>query len=361
MAFVSSHALGGGSERYLELLLDNLEPGWIASVAVLQEGPFVERLRESGRPVDVVPTPERAGMLAAALPLRRALVRARPQVVHANGVKAALAAALATAGTRLPVLWLKHDFSWDGPLARMLAWRCRRVVAVSGAITTTFGPRLQHKVEVVPNGIPDLARDPEGSAAVADLVGEDGPVVLHVGRLHPAKGQLELVEAAPEVLRHRPDARFLMVGGQDPTQLAYGRTVRTRVAELGLQRAVTFAGHRDDALRLMSGADVMVLSSVPDERGAGKEACPFALLEAMSVQLPVVAYAAGGIPEVLGDCGRLVPEGDRASLAQAVADLLECGPERVRAATCARDRVRRRHDLEATVAAMRVAYRETAA
>ncbi len=74
-----------------------------------------------------------------------------------------------------------------------------------------------------------------------------------------------------------------------------------------------------------------MLPSVPDERGAGKEACPFALLEAMAVETPVVAYAAGGIPEVLGDCGRLVAEGDRDALAEAIAELME-DAERARAA-----------------------------
>jgi glycosyltransferase involved in cell wall biosynthesis len=361
VAFVSSHALSGGSERYLELLLGELGREWARAVVSLEDGPFVTRLRALGHDVEVVPTPARLGILPAAWRLRRALLRRRPQLVHANGVKAALVAVLATPGTGIPVIWVKHDFSWDGPLARVVAWRCALVVAVSGAAAATFGRRLRGRVRVVPNGIPDYARDSGGRRAVAELVAAaDAPVVALVGRLHRAKGQLELVEAAPTVLARRPDARFLLLGADDPNQPGYARAVRSRIAELGVGAAFTLAGHRDDPIRVMSGCDMVVLPSVADERGGGREACPFALLEAMSVEAPVVAYAVGGIPEVLGDCGRLVPEGDRAALADAIVALLAREGERERAAACARARVRERHSLERAVDAMRRAYLEVA-
>jgi glycosyltransferase involved in cell wall biosynthesis len=362
VTFVSSHALRGGSENYLELLLERLEPEWVRGVVVLAEGPFVERLRSLGYAVEVVRTPARAGILPAALRLRHVLLRRPPELVHANGVKAALVTVLATVATGIPVLWVKHDFSWDGPLARFVAARCRSVVAVSGAITATFGPRLSRRVRVVPNGIPQYTRDREaGRAVIAELTGStEAPAVLLVGRLHPAKGQIELVEAAPRVLERRPDVSFVLLGDDDPTQPAYAAGVRRRVSELGIEESIILAGHRSDALNVMSGSDVVVLPSVPDERGAGREACPFALLEAMAVQTPVVAYAAGGIPEVLGDCGRLVAEGDRVALADAIVDMLEDEDGRRRTVECAHERVRTRHSLEAVVEAMRAAYREAA-
>jgi len=363
VAFVSSHAHGGGSERYLELLLGELGPDWIASVVALQEGPFADRLRELGYPVRVVPTPARAGIVPAAWRLRRVLLRDRPAVVHANGVKAALSAVLATRFTRIPVIWVKHDFSWDGPLARVLGATADEVVAVSSAITTTFGPRTRGRVRVVPNGLPavDADRD-EARRRVDAVVGGDpgAPVASLIARQHPAKGQIELIEAAPEALRREPRLRFLLVGGEDPTQAEYAALLRRRVDELGLAGAVTFAGHRSDALELMAGSDVVVLPSVPDERGAGKEACPFALLEAMAVGTPVVAYAAGGIPEVLESCGRLVTEGDRAELAEAIAGLVGDAAAARELSSCARERVRESFRLERTVEAMRERYRALA-
>ena len=144
VTFVISHALSGGSERYLELLLDHLAPAWVHGVVSLQDGPFVPRLRASGFEVEVVETGPRLSMLASALRVRRLINRDPPAVIHANGVKAALVAALAR--PRAPVLWVKHDFSWDGPLAALVARRCARVVGVSAAVTETFGAGLRERV-----------------------------------------------------------------------------------------------------------------------------------------------------------------------------------------------------------------------
>jgi glycosyltransferase involved in cell wall biosynthesis len=363
VAFISSHAYTGGSERYLELLLGELGEEWVNGVVSLAEGPFVERMRELGQRVDVVPTPARAGMVPAAWRLRRVLKQRRPDVIHANGVKAALMAAMATPGTGIPVLWLKHDFSWDGPLARAVAARCDAVVAVSGAITKVFGARTMRKVSVVPNGIPDLWRERGPGRALLErelgAVAGD-PLVVLVGRVDRAKGQLELVEAAPRALEAAPRARFALIGGDSVAEPQFAREVERRIEELGLSERVVRLGHRGDALDLVSGADLLAIPSVPDDRGAGREACPYSLLEAMSLGTPVAGYADGGIPEVLGDTGRLVAPGDRAALGTAIGELLNDEDERERLARAARERVLERNRVDAMAHAMRERYAELA-
>src|SRR5436309_2695212 len=131
VTFVSSHARLGGEENYLLRLIDALGPAWVRNVICLEDAPFVERLREHGIRTDVIPTGPRVGIVSSAFGLHRALRSARPDVVHANGVKAAVVAALATTGLRVPLIWVKHDFSWDGLLARWVARRCTQVVGVS--------------------------------------------------------------------------------------------------------------------------------------------------------------------------------------------------------------------------------------
>jgi glycosyltransferase involved in cell wall biosynthesis len=363
VTFVSSHAETGGSEHYLELLLGSLDPGWVGGVVALADGPLVGRLRALGLSVQVIETPARLGVLPAALKLRRVLLRQRPAVVHANGVKAALVTVLATPRTGVPVVWVKHDYSWDGWLARGVARRSRQVVAVSEAVTATFQGRLRRRVRVVPNGIPSYSVDrAAGRARLAQLLGQGphAPAALLVGRLHRAKGQLELVEAVPKVLELRPDTRFGLLGGEDPYHRDYAVLVRRRTAELGLDHAVSVLGHSDEPLSLIAGADLVVVPSVPDERGAGREGCPFALLEAMAVGTPVVGYASGGIPEALGACGELVEEGDRAGLAAAIVRVLNDADLRAARAACGQERVRERHRLDAMVEAMKERYRAAA-
>ena len=66
----------------------------------------------------------------------------------------------------------------------------------------------------------------------------------------------------------------------------------------------------------------------------GREGFPYVGLEAMAVGTPVVGYAHGGLPEMLGECGLLVPPGDRAALRHAILDVLENEAERDRLAGC---------------------------
>src|SRR5688572_6316070 len=159
VAFVSSHATLGGSEHYLELLLGALGPSWRCAVLALADGPFVAQLEAAGVPVTVIATGRRAGMLRSAVRLRRALRAASPAVVHANGIKAALVATLASLAGGPPVVWVKHDYSRDGRLTRFVGRRCRRIVGVSTAVTESLGGELADRIRVVPPGLPDRAVD----------------------------------------------------------------------------------------------------------------------------------------------------------------------------------------------------------
>lgn len=362
VAFVSSHAQLGGSEGYLELLLERIDPRWVAGVVVLQNGPFVERLRARGLEVDVVTTPARAGMLPAALRVRRVLSAQRPGLIHANGVKAALLTAVASVGTGVPVLWLKHDGTLDGPLGRLIARRARRVVGVSASVVAAFGSRLESKIDVVPNGVPEPEVD---RAAARRLVVDlhegpsDAPVVLVVARLDPAKGQQDVIEIASGIRARWPEARFLFAGGEDRAHPGYGARLRGRVLALGLNDAVRFLGYRDDAVALIAGADVLVVPSQPGARG-WHEGFGLVGVEALWVGTPVVGYADGALPEVLGDSALLVAVGDREKLSQSILAVLEDGELRADLIARGRQRARERYDVDDWVAALQRQYRTTA-
>jgi glycosyltransferase involved in cell wall biosynthesis len=72
----------------------------------------------------------------------------------------------------------------------------------------------------------------------------------------------------------------------------------------------------------MAGSDVVVVPSVLDDAHGWREGFGLVPVEAMQAGTPVVAYASGALPEVLGDAAVLVPEGDRVALARAIADVL---------------------------------------
>ena len=362
VTFVSSHAQLGGAERYLEAVLRHLEPEWVRSVVSLQDGPFVDRLKAAGHdPVVIHTSGSPPAILAASWRLRSVLRRHRPAVVHANGVKAALMCALAGPGLGVPLVWVKHDFSWDGPLARVIARRCTEVVGVSRAVTEDLAARV--RVSVVPPGLePRAVEGASGRALVRRLMGApaQAPVIVLMGRLHPVKGHHEVLAALPQLCERVPDVRVAFVGGEDPNHRAYAADLRRSVNEAGLDGVVRFLGYQEDGFEVLAGADVVVIPSVRDERGMGREGLSMVALEAMAAGTPVVAYGHGGLPEAVGECGRLVAAGERRALADAVADLLTDTTLADRLAECGRRRVHELFSLDATVEAMKGRYREVA-
>jgi glycosyltransferase involved in cell wall biosynthesis len=363
VAFVSPHALPGGAERYLELLMGALGPEWIAGAVTLQPGELVGRLQVAGHSVQVVPTGTRLGILTGAMRLRRALRALEPDVVHANGIKAALVAGIALAGTRVPIVWVKHDFAWDGRLGRLTGLLCRRIVGVSEAVTEALGPRLRARVRVIPNGLPPVTADAGAGRRRLEEMLECGPqarVVLALGRIHPVKGTLDLVRAAATVNAERPSVCFALVGVEDPGEPAYPPLVRREIARLGLEGVVRLLGHRDDALDLVAGADVLAVPSGPPGTPLRGEGFGLVALEGMAVGTPVVAYSAGALPEVLGDCGLLVTPGDTQALAKAIVRALDDTALRSDLARRGRARVAERFSLARVVEEMRACYLDAA-
>jgi glycosyltransferase involved in cell wall biosynthesis len=359
VAFVCDHADLGGAEHNLEVLLGTFDPGWIGVVIVLEEGPFVDRLRSQGYRVEVVPTGRRLGILPGAVRLRRALRRGQPAVIHANGVKSALLSVLATAGWRVPIVWLKGDLAFDGWLGRWIARRCSQVVGVSRTVVETFDGMDGDRIHVIHNGVPDIQADRDrGRELVGELVapGADSDVVVISGRLTPGKGQLELVEASPAILARHPGVLFAVLGAEDSFSPGYEARVRERAAELGVAGAFHFVGSLppDEATRFVSGCDLLVAPSIRDGRWA--EGFGLVGVEALAVGTPVVAYDSGALREVLEPCAVIVPEGDRSGLAEAVVYVLEDPDERRRIVDCGQDRVTRDFSVERAAGAMTERY-----
>ena len=361
VSFVSSHAQLGGSEKVLENILAGVDPSWIHDIVSLQDGPFVERFERYGATALLHTRGNKTSILRNSLRLRRRLRKTRPDLVHANGLKAALMAVVATLGTETPILWLKTDTSFEGRIARAVASRCGMVVGNSRAVVET----IDHlpNVEVSYPGVEPPAPLPSGArtSLLSELgIDEHAQLVVLAGRLHRTKGHSELLEALPEVLVAHPEALALLVGPVDPSQPSYSEELRKRAGELEVEDRVLFLGHRDDVREVIAVSDVLVVPSIVDDRGTGKEGFGLVAVEALLAGTPVVAYAHGSLPEVLGDAGLLVAPGDRSGLAQAVNRLLSDPSLRSRLTAAGKERGRG-FSLERFVADMQQYYRRVAA
>jgi glycosyltransferase involved in cell wall biosynthesis len=125
---------------------------------------------------------------------------------------------------------------------------------------------------------------------------------------------------------------------------------------LGLSKAVSFLGYRNDVDSLMASSDVVVSAS-------SYEALSRSLLEALALERPVVAPFVGGIPEVIrnGETGLLVPPGDPSALAAGILQLLNDPNLAQRLASAGRKFVGEHFSLKVQASALAGLYRETIA
>jgi glycosyltransferase involved in cell wall biosynthesis len=133
---------------------------------------------------------------------------------------------------------------------------------------------------------------------------EDAIVCFTSARLVPVKGHRYQIEAMKQ-LKQSPvwsKLYFVWAGNSDGSYRALERELREAVRELGVSDRVKLIGQRWDILDLLDASDIFILTSL------GDAAPSFAVMEAMAKGLPVVASAAGGIPEGLGDTGKLLPD-----------------------------------------------------
>jgi glycosyltransferase involved in cell wall biosynthesis len=164
------------------------------------------------------------------------------------------------------------------------------------------------------------------------------PVVGMAAYLTHLKGQHLLLEAVARLGRR--DLVVELAGGTYHKDEHYESQLRARAARPDLAGQVRFLGEVPDAVERMRSWRVVAAPSLQPETGG------LAVLEAMSIGVPVVAADHGGPAETLGDAGVLVEPGDIGALARALARLLDDDALRDKCAFAGRERIEASFTLE---------------
>jgi glycosyltransferase involved in cell wall biosynthesis len=247
--------------------------------------------------------------------LRRDLAAAGIDVLHCHDARGCLMAAPAARMAGIPSIWHLHLLPASGArrlLDAALALVSDYKVFVSNAARRawTLPQWLLGADEVIANGL-----DPAAPAPIVART-DSHRVLLSVGALRPAKGQDLLLQAVAIVRQRVPNVR-LRIAGEDWAGGNYRARLLTDIAALKLADCVELLGQRTDIASLMAAADACVIPSRSESFG-------LVALEAMQQSKPVVAFAVGGLQEIVvhEQTGLLVPPENASALADALIAVL---------------------------------------
>ena len=325
-----------------------------------EDSEFIREMRATG--VTLAVLYQRKTLDASLVGQALALVREhKSTVLQSHGYKSHVLCWLLHKKTGLP--WVAFVHGWTSEnlkihlytmLEHVMLLFADEVVAVSASIKQRLLPPVRRKCIVIPNAVTEeelYGETPE--AACRDIRAEFGIapqelVVGVVGRFSPEKGHMVLLHALAEARAQGVALHALLVGqGQEEAHL------REAVHALGLEAHCYFTGYVRGLAPYYKAMDMLALPSY-------SEGMPNAALEAMTMGLPVVASAVGGVPEVVqhGTTGLLVPAGQPAALAEALLTLAKDSSLRQRMGNTGRNVVLAAHSPEKRARSICALYHE---
>ncbi len=345
------HTLGhGGAEntfRWLAWGLRREGVDVIAAISELGDSSTENWIAPALRNVDVpyITFDNSGGPLQLLRNISVLIARVKPDIVHSHLLDSNFYSAVACCWHSVPLVCTEHgDVSLKQSAIsrfknRVIAHCSNSVVCVSDAVRERVRSIVpgKEKLEVIHNGIHFMEKSCT-SFRVESGIPEDAILIGNVGNLYPVKGQRYLVKAFSELVRTSPVDVYLVLVGRGGEQ----KSLQSLVRELGVPEGrVLFTGFRDDIQNILNALDLYVQPSL-------SEGHPIAILEAMSLAIPVIATAVGGVPEIIGPerFGTLVAPESWEDLHHAICDYLsqrKCFHER---ASSARTYVRQVFSIE---------------
>ena len=322
------HTMGhGGAENIFRWLARGLKENGIDVVAGIpmnndssnQENWITPALKELGIPCTFFDKTGNA--LSLFRNLKYMIEEHKPDIVHSHLLDSNFYSSLACKRLGIPHVCTEHG---DIVLKRNIASRVKfyllsglsmSVVCVSEALRKKASTMclFPSRLRLIYNGIIFPSRV-DSSFRYEFGIPQSAIVIGNVGNLYPVKGQKYLVEAFAGFFYFNPNAYLVFVGrGEEEYNL------RQQADHHGIpEERIIFTGFRRDVGNIMNAFDIYVQPSL-------SEGLPVAVLEALSLGLPMVATSVGGVSEIIGNSehGLLVPPGSSEEIMRSLKGIMQ--------------------------------------
>ncbi len=342
LLFIITQSEMGGAQQFLLRLLCHLQPDqYDIRVAIGRDGDgsLIELLRPLGVICPVLRSLRRDinffSDLKAVFETKKLITNFDPETIFLLSSKAGFVGSLAARLSQTPakVIYRIGGWTFNDPwpnwkkklwirLEKISApWKDIIIVnnALDHAQAAEYGIAPREEIKLIHNGIDPyklefLPKDEARQKLLKSTLAEDWgkkKIIGTIANFYPTKGLPQLIEAAG--LLNDPDALVVIIGDGSERE-----DLEEQIATRGLTKKVILAGHHSHAAQYLSAFDIFVLPSL-------KEGFPWAVLEAMSAKLPIVATRVGAIPEIIEDGvqGYIVSPHNPEELATRLSSLLQ--------------------------------------
>lgn len=306
------------------------------------KGPFWKELTEEGYQMEVINISRSSNPLMVFLSfinVLRYLKKNPVDVLHVHTPIAGLVGRLAGKMAKVPtIIYTAHGFYFH---EHMPKWKYRfhvflekraakwhhALFCVSEEDARTaeeLGIEAPSRIFLVRNGVRpedfmlELKKTSRPKIRQELHIPPDATVVTIVGRLTREKGFFEFLEAAEIVRRDHPQTHFILVGGENAKERdRIKNELQSIIAGENLKGFAHMLGYRTDIADILAASDIFCLPSY-------REGLPTSIVEAMMLEIPVVATNVRGCREAVSDgtTGLLVPPRNSWDLAGAMRYLI---------------------------------------
>jgi glycosyltransferase involved in cell wall biosynthesis/tRNA A-37 threonylcarbamoyl transferase component Bud32 len=321
----------GGEQQVLYLIKGLTKKGYISHLICQPKGSLYDHALQEG--VKTFPLPMRGEVdLIAAFKIAQRIRQEKYDLVHSHtshGHSLVIGASFFLRKPPIRIVTRRLDFSiFRHNFLGMNIYKYTKgvdhIIAISQKVRDVLikDGISPDKISIVHSGVDvDRFKGVKGDYILQEFSIPSGtPILGNVAYLVEHKGQKYLIQAMSEVVKKHPEIRLFILGkGRLELQL------KAMAEALNLERNIIFTGFRKDVGAFLNIFNLLVVSSV-------EEGLNSTILDALSLEVPVVATDAGGIPEVInnGETGILVPRADPEALASGILWMLS-NPDQAKA------------------------------